>query len=66
MRCDKRKYAVVGFEVLMVVVMNIAVFWELIEVPLIHMFILHCVISQKTTSLCVIKYKYFENAASVV
>ena len=65
MRCDKRKYTVVGFEVLMVVVMNIAVFWELIEVPLIHMFILHCVISQKT-SLCVIKYKYFENAALVV
>jgi hypothetical protein len=37
MRCDKRKYAVVGFEVLMVVVMNIAVFWEVMEVPLIHM-----------------------------
>jgi hypothetical protein len=37
MRCDKRKYAVVGFEVLTVVVMNIAVFWEVMEVPVIHM-----------------------------
>jgi hypothetical protein len=37
MRCDRRKYAVVGFEVLTVVVMNIAVFWEVMVVPVIHL-----------------------------
>jgi hypothetical protein len=37
MRCDKRKYTVAGFEVLRVVVMNLAVFWEVMEVPLIYM-----------------------------